>query len=42
MALTTDTRGLIAVFTPIMGAALLTAIVTHAAALQKAPAGWDT
>lgn len=42
VALTTDTRGLIAVFTPIMGAALLTAIVTHAAALHKAPAGWES
>jgi hypothetical protein len=37
IALTTDVRGLIGVFTPLMGLALLTAVVTHVTALAKGP-----
>lgn len=39
VALTADIRGLIAVFTPLMGTALLVAIVVHVTALRKAPTG---
>ena len=39
IALTVDVRGLIGIFTPLMGLALLTAVATHVSALAKRPSG---